>query len=158
MKRAIPFLLLLFLAAPGGIALAHRPHERAGPSDAVPAGVGRFSSSLFRFVSIIPDDGRDRGGGWQEASAVLKFVDGRHLIPAVWSCRVTVGMPFRTGAWGPITPEYAAEISATLATDASTIVMQRRAEWLPALYCAEFIAEMRSMFRDRYDGLGARVK
>ncbi len=149
--RLLPILLVVLQAE---TAIADRPD---GPA-VTPAGVGRFSPSLFRFVSVIPDDGKDEGGGWQEAAAVLKFIDGRHLIPAAWSCRVTVGMPFRTSSEGRITPEYAADVTATVATDASEAVMHRRSDWLPASFCAEFIGEMRTMFRERHRGLGARVR
>lgn len=125
---------------------------------AMPAlAIGRFSPSVFKFSTIVKDDGEPDSTGWQEASAELNFVDTRPFFPRAWSCRVKIGMPLRTSALGPISPESAAEMSADVATDASQNVMYRRPEWLTAEFCSAFKDEMLSLFVGRHPRLGARV-
>jgi len=125
---------------------------------AMPAlAIGRFSPSVFKFVTTVPDDGKEDSTGWQQASAELNFVDTRSVIPRAWSCRVRIGMPLRTSALGRISPESAAEMSANIATDASGNVMHRRPEWLTAEFCSAFKDEMLSLFAGRHPRLGARV-
>lgn len=125
---------------------------------AMPAlAIGRFSPSIFKFVTTVPDDGEGEAGGWQKASTDLNFVDTQTLIPHVWSCRITVGMPLRTVAHERISPESAAEMSANIATDASGVVMHSRPEWLTAEFCQALKVEMLAMFADLHPDLGARV-
>jgi hypothetical protein len=125
---------------------------------AMPAlAIGRFSPSIFRFGTILNDDGKGEAGGWQEASADLSFVDTRTLIPHAWTCRITVGMPLRAVALGRIPPGMAAEMSANVATDASGVVMHSRPSWLGAEFCVALKVEMLSMFAGRHPQLGARV-
>lgn len=119
--------------------------------------IGRFSPSLFEFVTTTKDDGKDEAGGWQEASAQLKLVDTRPVISRMWTCRIRVGMPLRTAAMGRISPTSAAEMAADLATEASSGVMHRRPDWMTAEFCKAFKDEMNDLFLDRYDRLGARV-
>ena len=119
--------------------------------------IGRFSPAAFRFVTTIEDDGKSGGGGWQEASTGLNFVDTRPVIPRIWSCRVTVGVPLRTVALGRVTSEMAAEWSASIATDASKVVMYRQPEWLIAEFCVAFKTEMNRLFSRAHPDLGARV-
>src|SRR4051812_6097274 len=125
---------------------------------AMPAlAIGRFSPSVFKFVTTVKDEGEGEAGGWQEASADLNFVDTQTWIPHAWSCRMTVGMPLRTVALGLISPESAAEMSANIATDASGVVMHSRPEWLAAEFCQALKIQMLSLFAKRYSQLGARV-
>jgi hypothetical protein len=51
-------------------------HSLPTAARAAPAGikVPIFKASEFPFVTIIPDDGTDKGGGWQEAKANLEFI------------------------------------------------------------------------------------
>lgn len=119
--------------------------------------IGRFSSSIFKFVTTVKDDGKGEAGGWQQASAALNFVDTRFLASRAWSCRMTVGMPLRTLALGQISPESAAEMSADIATAASGDVMHRRPEWLTAEFCQALKDEMLSLFAEHHPYLGARV-
>jgi hypothetical protein len=52
-----------------------------------------FQPSDFPFVTVIPDDGKDEGGGWQVAKANLSF--SRWVIPHFrrqWPCSLTIGM------------------------------------------------------------------
>jgi hypothetical protein len=78
----------------------------------VPA-VAQFSypPSLFRFVTIIPDDGQGPAGGYQEARADLRIVDTSPIIPLIYVCPVVVGMGLRTQAHGYISPDEAARVT-----------------------------------------------
>lgn len=126
------------------------------PAHAAPP-VGAFSPSLFKFATTIPDDGKDAAGGWQEAVADLQFVDARHILPRIWSCRVKVGMPLRAEMLGRISAESAAGIAAKIASDASFAVMHRQREWLVADFCNQLEKEMRSTFARAWRPLGARI-
>ena len=145
------------------------PAERDGHSDGpgptedsapgvVPLSTGAFSSSLFRFVTTIPDDGQGQGGGYQVASARLNFVDVRPFVPQTWSCLVQVGMPLRTEHDGTISSEYAAQITADVATAAAPLAMQRQSQWMPVAFCKKFGDEMRRLFREHYQTVGGRVE
>ncbi len=118
---------------------------------------GGFSPAAFKFVPIVQDDREDEGAGWQVAVAQLKFVDTRHFIPRIWSCQMTVGMPLRSTALGRISPELAAEVTASIATEASTKVMHLKETWLTAEFCVGFTAEMNQLFLKKHPKLGARV-
>jgi hypothetical protein len=119
--------------------------------------IGGFSPSLFKFAPGVRDDGQDLAAGWQVANAELRFVDTRPVIPRIWSCHVTVGMPLRTAVLGRISPEAAAEMTADIATAASTRVMRSRQEWLSAEFCKAFKNEMNLLFFENHRGLGAKV-
>lgn len=119
---------------------------------------GEFSPSLFHFVPTIPDDGRDKAGGWQEAVTRLNFVDARHLVPKTWWCRVTVGMPLRTMEDGRISPDYAAQVTANIATAAAPATMGLRSEWMTADFCQKFKDVMLNLFQKHHATLGARVQ
>jgi hypothetical protein len=116
-----------------------------------------FGPSLFVFKTTIPDDGTGQAGGWQETGPRLTFVDGRHLVPHVWTCHVMIGLPLRTGGV-TISAAKAAEMSADVATDASIKVMHKQPNWLPVLYCFALEAEMQALFKTRYGTLGQRIK
>jgi hypothetical protein len=125
---------------------------------AMPArAIGRFSPSIFKFVTTVKDDGQGEAGGWQEASADLSFVDTRTFIPRSWSCHLIIGMPLRVAVLGRIAPDSAAEMSADIATDASGVVMHSRPEWLTAEFCQALKVEMQGLFGERHPHLGARV-
>jgi hypothetical protein len=120
-----------------------------------PSAIGGFSSSLFKFSTIVHEPGTGPGG-WQEARATLKFADTRH--GARWSCPVVVGTPIRSAVWGHMTKSHAADISAAVADHASSRVMHTRPEWLPALFCIKFVDDMNLIFREDYKGLGASAR
>src|SRR5262245_22722086 len=80
------------------------------------AGQGAYES-VFHFVEIVPDDGKDVAGGWQKATAVLKFADWRTSFPIFWRCPIAVGMPIRAALQGRISPRHAAQITAEIATE-----------------------------------------
>ena len=115
------------------------------------------NASLFRFVSTIPDDGTDVAGGWQEASAMLVFIDTRQPVPATWTCFVTIGMPIRAAAYGHISPVKAANYTANVATAASVILMYSQPRWVPAAYCAKYGPAMKKEFDRQFPRLGATV-
>jgi hypothetical protein len=117
---------------------------------------GGFSPSVFNFVSLF-NDGTARPGGWQEASALLKFFDGRGLVPLEWVCSIRVGMPLRTRHLGRITPEAAAMMTAEIATLSSTRVMHRQTTWMTAAFCVAFKLDMQFLFDEQHPLLGARV-
>ncbi|APR83284.1 Hypothetical protein A7982_08633 [Minicystis rosea] len=113
--------------------------------------------STFHFATTVLDDGQDDGGGWQVASARLKFGDWRHLPPNFWTCAVVVGMPLRSAMAGPISSRHAAQITAVVVTEATEEVMRARPRWLGEDYCIALRAKLREKFRTRYRTLGARV-
>ena len=96
------------------------------------------------FTTIVADDGRDSSGGWQAAIATLKFKDLPWTPnPKSWQCRIRVELPIRSEFNGIILPEYAAQISAAKATDASSLVMHSQPEWpLPEMFCRAFADQM----------------
>ncbi|MBK8259517.1 MAG: hypothetical protein IPK82_43525 [Polyangiaceae bacterium] len=85
-------------------------------------GAGAFSAAAFPFATVVPDDGAGESGGWQAATAGLKFVRWTSLFPETWTCTVRVGMPLRTAFYGKISAESAATISANVATQAAAAV------------------------------------
>jgi len=66
-------------------------------------------------------------------------------------------MPLRAEVLGRISPDHAAELTAEVATKASTQVMHRQTEWLTADFCRAFREEMLLLFREDHKLLGARV-
>lgn len=67
------------------------PNDNAAPntsgSDANNPQIQGFSASIFKFVTVIPDDGQDEGGGWQEALTTLKFFRWISFFsPESWTC------------------------------------------------------------------------
>jgi hypothetical protein len=141
------------------VQFVHTPSVNAAhhtrPPEAVQ--VGSFSSSVFKFVVTVPDDGKDKAGGWQEAVATLKFSDGRQLPTDNWTCTIKVQMPIRPENYGIISPAVAASMSAAAATTASGAVMHRRPMWIPALYCIHFAKEFELTLNTTWSKLGARV-
>ncbi len=133
-----------------------------GAGDSTPpdcVGIGTYSSSLFKFVTTVADDGEDAAGGYQEATASsVKFVDGRQEPPAAWTCKVWVGMPIRTVKFGTISPEKAAEIAADVLTAAASPTMHNRDSWVPGLFCSQLGTGMVAAFGSLYKGLGGSAK
>jgi hypothetical protein len=129
------------------------------PTDAArePLPLRGFKAAEFRFVTVIPDDGQEEGGGWQEAKADLSFVEitfPPRRWPRRWQCPITVQMPLRTRQDGRIAPNHAATTSAEVANSAKDLV-----DWnLPTgIFCQKFVDEMGGLFRFKYPKLGARV-
>ena len=122
------------------------------------ANVGGFSASLFKFKTIVEDDGTGKGGGWQQADAKLNFVDSRSSITSAWTCTLTIEMPLRTELKGKISAEKAAEWSAQVATQASSEVMHTKEGWVPAEFCNAWREKMKAIFKEEpYKGIGVRI-
>jgi hypothetical protein len=119
--------------------------------------IGSYDASLFRFKTIVADDGTGEAGGYQVASANVKFVDGRQDLPVGWSCAVTVQMPLRTKLYGKISPDDAAEMTADVLTEASSVTMHSRESWIQALFCKQLAENMAPIFEKRYKGVGPRI-
>jgi hypothetical protein len=110
----------------------------------------------FHFVVDRPDDGKDMAGGWQKATATLKFCEWRgRFFPYCWQCPVVVGMPIRAELQGRISARYAAQV----ATETSESVMHSRPSWAGQgeAYCLEFRPAMQAMIRGPRYKIGATV-
>lgn len=119
-------------------------------------------SSEFIFTTTLPDDGKEDGGGWQEAKANVSISDSRGEMFLGWTCKVKVGMPLRTKAHGQVNAKRAARVSADVGTRAYNNVLPRRppGEWTPGTFCPLFRKEMTDLFKaiEAYKLLGARVE
>lgn len=133
------------------------PQSDSDPESFECNAIGGYSASLFKFKTTVPDDGEGLGGGAQQASTSLNFVDGRQDPPQSWSCSLTVELPIRTSTRGVISASKAAEMSAEAATVASGLVMHSRDSWLPASFCIKFKEGMQKTMAALYPGCGARV-
>lgn len=89
--------------------------------------------------------------------AVLRVVDTRSslLDPDVFNCRILVEMPIRHHAIGIITPDHAAEMSASAADAAATVVIHSQPGWISALFCRRFAGQIQAELNAL--NLGARV-
>ena len=57
---------------------------------------------------MIPDDGTDIGGGWQETECeTIRFVGGGPFFPTSIDVQILVGVPIRNKRQGKITPQRA---------------------------------------------------
>jgi hypothetical protein len=134
-----------------------QPQDATNPSEPVCNSMGSYDASLFKFKTTVADDGADAAGGYQVASAVVKFIDGRQDPPAVWWCSLTVQMPLRTEIYGKISPGAAADMTADVLTDASSFTMHKKSEWIQALFCKTLAKDMTKLFNDRYKGVGPTI-
>ncbi len=117
--------------------------------------------SIFQFKPAAPpDDGTDKGGGWQEAKADIPISDTRSHPFKHWSCKIKISMPQRTEKDGVVSPDKAAKESAEVATKAWKKVMPRQkpGEWPVGVFCIEYRKEMETIFEKDKPTLGARVK
>lgn len=116
----------------------------------------KFYPSDFLFLTIVKDDGKDPGGGWQAAKANLEFTHA--VIPmsiVTWWCPITIGMPFRTEHMGKVSPSDAANFSVEI-----TESVARGMDYsLPqGIFCSQFVKEVQVSFALKYFELGAKVK
>jgi hypothetical protein len=87
--------------------------------------IGSFSPSLFKFVTIIPDDGTDESGGWQAAKVSLHIKRSLGIVNESFTCpQMTIGTPLRNKKQGKISPTFAAETSAEIATYVTGVIDQ----------------------------------
>ena len=114
-----------------------------------------FTSLELPFVTTIPDDGTDTGGGWQVAKANLEFVN--IVIPTSiisWWCPIGIEMPLRTTLMGKIS----ASLAASMSVEMSVRVARDIDYSLPqGLFCMQFVNEVRAAFKSKYPKLGYKV-
>jgi hypothetical protein len=133
--------------------------EPSGPEpiaeDREPLPIVSYKPEDCPFRVFIRDDGKGKAGGWQEARADLDFW---HVVlprwPDHWRCLLTVGMPLRTEAAGPIPSREAAIFSVEIAEDAARAMDYNLPQ---GIFCKRFIESMNRLFKARYPKLGARV-
>jgi hypothetical protein len=109
-----------------------------------------FSPSEFPFVTIVPDDGTDKGGGWQVAKANLEFEHN----DATWYCGLTIGMPLRNHVYGKISASRAADISVDV-TEGVAVKMEY--DLPPGIFCTDFRKKVELAFESKYPKLGETV-
>lgn len=144
---------------PGSGGFGEAPPEPQATGDSPPpecVEIGSYSPSLFKFKTTLADDGTDTGGGYQEATAAVKFVDGRQEPAASWTCSLWVGMPLRTTKHGKISPERAAEFAADALTLAAGATMHSKSSWIQAAFCKKLAENMVKIFA--HDSLGASAR
>lgn len=115
-----------------------------------------FKPSEFLFFTIVPDDGTDKAGGWQQAKANLEFIRVDLIPPGVtrWKCPITIKMPLRTEKMGPIPPSLAATMSAGIA---NMVTIGMDFELPQGIFCDRFVRGVELTFKATYPLLGSRV-
>lgn len=120
---------------------------------------GPFSPVIFKFVTIVADDGKGTAGGWQEASANLRIIRLNYfVIPETWYCPLTIGMPLRTTLNGPISPDYAATLTAKVANQAARIIKKGSSDLPQGIFCIKLKSEITGIFSSQYKSYGVSVK
>ncbi len=120
--------------------------------------MGTFAAPIFKFVTTIADNGKGKAGGWQVANVTLEFDRWTGLLPEEWSCKVAIGFPLRTVAYGVISPAYAAVVSADVANIATSYLMHNPNEITPSIFCNMLPGTMSTVVgTPAYAGLGGRV-
>ena len=119
----------------------------------------KFSPSDFPFVTIIQDDGTDKGGGFREARVNLEFEHDLVRIPldivTKWRCPFTIGMPLRTELKGKISEKLAIDLS----IDITESVADKMDYTLPSgIFCSQYIIKVRAAFIAKYKGYGTTVQ
>ncbi|WP_437944040.1 hypothetical protein WMF27_07515 [Sorangium sp. So ce281] len=125
------------------------------PPGMAPWVFGGFDPSDFNFVTIVADDGRGKGGGWQEAKPTLNF--RRLTVPhpvRSWNCDFTINMPIRTEKMGLIDPGRAASLSEEIMEDVANVMDY---DLPPGIFCKRFAIQADAAFKSKYKGLGAKV-
>jgi hypothetical protein len=124
---------------------------------AAPAGITfpLNSPSEFPFVTIVPDNGKGKAGGWQGTQARLKFT--RVVIPRgvrTWFCNIAIEMPIRHSTIGYISPTAAATMSAAVT---NSVTPGTNFDHPEGIFCENFRNEVQVAFPKMYPGLGVRV-
>ncbi|WP_437590317.1 hypothetical protein [Sorangium sp. So ce1000] len=125
------------------------------PPGMAPWVFGGFDPLDFNFVTIVADDGRGKGGGWQEAKPTLNF--RRLTVPhpvRSWSCAFTIQMPIRTEKMGLIDPGRAASLSEEIMEDVANVIDYDLPQ---GIFCKKFAIQADAAFKSKYKGLGATV-
>jgi hypothetical protein len=112
-----------------------------------------FTSLEFPFVTLVKDDGTDKGGGYQVAKVNLEFV---HILLPIsitsWWCPFTIGMPLRTEGMGKIS----ATLAASLSEEISVGVARDMDYSLPqGIFCFQFVDNVNAAFTLKYPSLKA---
>ncbi len=118
---------------------------------------GLYSPSLFKFVTIVADNGVSEPGGWQEAVATISVVDTRQDPTVELTCNMTVGMGLRTTLRGVISASSAASMTAVVLSQAASDTVHSRPSWIRALYCPALATQMLKLFGEAYAGTGVRI-
>ncbi|WP_437514990.1 hypothetical protein [Sorangium sp. So ce1099] len=113
-----------------------------------------FEPSSFPFVTIVPDDGTDKAGGYQQAKANLKFKHVSSAGTREWYCSLTVKMPLRTELMGKVDALRAAELSEEITEDVGQLMDYNLP---PGIFCKSFAIQTDAAFKLKYKGLGASV-
>ncbi|WP_437577704.1 hypothetical protein [Sorangium sp. So ce887] len=113
-----------------------------------------FDPSDFPFVTIVQDDGTDKGGGWQQAKANLKFTHKFSGGTTEWHCAITIKIPLRTELMGKIDPIRAASLSEEITEEVANVMDYNLP---PGIFCKRFAIQVDAAFKSKYKGLGARV-
>lgn len=142
-----------FLAPPPGGPLAATGTENPCVTSA-PFTFAIFSPSEFPFVTTIPDDGTDKGGGRQVAKANLEFVKKRRSGSSTWLCGITIEMPLRNQVYGKISASRAAGFSVAVTED---VAESMDFDLPPGIFCSRFVAGVKAAFPSTYPNLGERV-
>ncbi|WP_437949834.1 hypothetical protein WME98_02760 [Sorangium sp. So ce296] len=130
------------------------PCQQSGAPSMGCTGTKPIDPRAFNFVTIVADDGTV--SGWQEAKANLFFGHNQEGDDA---CVIRIGMPIRSDAWGKISPDRAASISADVTNASARELYENQGgeDLPPGIFCDRLKSEMRIRFAKRYEGLGARV-
>jgi hypothetical protein len=113
-----------------------------------------FDSSYFQFVTIVPDDGTDKGGGYQQAKTNLNFKQVSSAGTREWSCSLTIKMPLRTELMGKIDPLLAANLSEEITEEVAQLMDYNLP---PGIFCDRFHRAVDAAFKFKYKDLGASV-
>ncbi len=122
---------------------------------------GFFDPSIFKFTTIIADDGEGDAGGWQESVTPLGFAIDEP--PQQWTCTATIGMPLRTTStyFKSISPTDAATLSAAFVNQVWREIRNTSPNSKPVNFCGVFKAQLKAKFAQTtpipYYQLGARV-
>jgi hypothetical protein len=126
--------------------------QPGSPAPSMGSVISYFRTSNFSFVTTVPDDGQDAGGGYQESTTFLTLADG---LTTVYSCRIHIGMPLRTLIYGSIPPFIAALYSTNVANAAAAALWPTASP--QGVFCLAFKKEMGAVFAKLYPTLGASM-
>jgi hypothetical protein len=118
------------------------------------------ASSAYTFHETLPDDGKGDGGGWQEGTATLEFMEHTGIFSSYsYSCTMRVGMPLRAKIPGRISARLAQRIAMEVTLDAAGDVKDTRSTWVEQgeAFCIQLHDEMLRLFSSRYRNYGVRV-
>lgn len=121
--------------------------------------VNGFAAEVFVFETTVKDDGKDAAGGWQVSGAMLKYarLPSFGIIPDTWSCSVVIGMPLRTAVNGIVPPDQAANMSAGIATAASTVLEHGGPKLPPGIFCSKLKPTMQGLWNQVFPTIGAKM-